>query len=50
MGYHMKLSLTMGNISREKQRSYYDSLIFSTISLHLIVLRPMEQLRLQIKI
>ena len=25
MGYHMKSSLIMGNISREKQRTYYDN-------------------------
>ena len=29
----MKLSQTMGNISREKQRSCYDNLIFNTTSL-----------------
>ena len=32
MGYHIKLSQTVGCISREKQRSYFDSLIFSTIN------------------
>jgi len=50
MGYHMKLLQTMGCISREKQRNYYDSSIFNITSLHLIVLKPMEQLRLLIKI
>ena len=47
MGYHMKLSLIMGCISREKQRSYYDSSTFSTTNPPLSVLRLMEQLRLQ---
>ena len=45
----MKLSQIMGNISREKQRSCYKSSIFNTTSLHLTVLKPMEQLRLLIK-
>ena len=45
----MKLSPTMGSISREKQKSCYDNLIFSTTSLRLIVLRLMERLRLLIK-
>ena len=49
-GYRMKLSLTMGYISREKQRSCYDSSTFSTTNPHLTVLRLMEQLRLQIRI
>ena len=49
-GYHTKLSLTMGSISREKQKSYYDSSIFNTSSPHLTVLKLMEQLRLLIKI
>ena len=50
MEYHMKLSQKMGNISREKQRRYYSSSIFNTTSLHLTILRPMEQLRLLTKI
>ena len=49
MEYHMKLSQTMGNISREKQRICYDSSTFSTINLHLTVLKPMEQSRLLTK-
>ena len=47
MGYHMNLSLTMDYISREKQRSCYDSSTFSTTNPHLTILRLMEQLRLQ---
>ena len=49
-GYHMKLSLTMGCISREKQRSWFDSSIFSTINPHPAIHRPMGQLKLQTKI
>ena len=48
-GYRMKLSLTIGSISREKQKSCYDNSTFNTTSPHLIVLRLMEQLRLLIK-
>ena len=39
MGYLMKLSLTMGYISREKQRSCCGSSIFGTTIPHPIVLR-----------
>jgi len=49
-GVHMKLSLTMGYISREKQRSYYNSSTFSTTNPHHFVLKLMEQLRLQTRI
>ena len=45
MEYHMKLSQTMGSISMEKQRSYYNNSIFNTTSFHLTVLRPMEHLK-----
>ena len=38
MGYH---------ISREKQRSYFESSIFSTMNPHPTVLKSLEQLRLQ---
>ena len=44
-----ELSLIMGNTSKEKQRSYYDSSTFNTTSLHLTVLKTLEQLRLLIK-
>ena len=50
MRYHMKLSLTTGCISREKQRSYFDCSIFNTTNPHRTVLKLMEQLRLQTKI
>jgi len=46
----MKLSLTMGYISREKQKNYSDNSTFNTTSLHLNVLKLMEQLRLLIRI
>ena len=46
---HEIISDNGGSISREKQRSCYDNLIFNTTSLHLTVLELMEQLRLLIK-
>ena len=46
----MKLFQTMGYISREKQRSYFDSTVFNTINPHPIVVRLMGQLRLPTRI
>ena len=48
--HHMKLSLTMGCIWREKQKNSFDSSVFSTINPSPTALRLMEQLRLQTKI